>query len=180
VISLTVAKKYARAFLEIGREVGKFDAWGKELETVADLLKKNKELSAVLFSSIYPPAIRKKITRAVVEPGGLSQTTLDFIDLLIDRERIDHFFEVAKSYEGLCDAVANRVRATLVAAAAISPEQVGAIKSQLESFTGKEVILSVEEDRSLIGGVMAKVGNVVYDGSLRTQFFKVKENLYKE
>ena len=62
-ISLTVARKYARAFLEIGRQEGKFDALGKELETLADLLKKNRELSAVLFSSIYPPAIRKKITQ---------------------------------------------------------------------------------------------------------------------
>jgi F-type H+-transporting ATPase subunit delta len=180
VISLTVARKYARAFLEIGLQKGNYDALGKELETLADLFKKNRELSAVLFSSIYPAAIRKSIIKAVFEPNGLSQSTLDFIDLLIDRERIDHFFEVTRSYKDLCDAVAKRVRATLVAAGNISPELVGAIKSQLESSTGKEVILSVEEDRSLIGGVMAKVGNVVYDGSLRTQFLKIKENLYKE
>ncbi|MDP3039971.1 MAG: F0F1 ATP synthase subunit delta, partial [Deltaproteobacteria bacterium] len=80
----------------------------------------------------------------------------------------------------LGDAVAKRVRATLVTAGDISPTLVKTIKSQLESSTGKEVILAVEEDRSLIGGVMAKIGNVVYDGSLRMQFLKVKENLYKE
>ena len=179
-IRLTVARKYARAFLEIGLQEGNYDALGKELETLADLLKKNRELSAVLFSSIYPTAIRKSITRAVVEPFGFSQSTMDFIALLIDRERIDHFFEVAKSYESLCDSVANRVRATLVTAGDISFELVGAIKNQLESSTGKEVILSVKENRSLIGGVTAKIGNVVYDGSLRTQFLKIKENLYKE
>jgi F-type H+-transporting ATPase subunit delta len=180
VISLTVARKYARAFLEIGLQEGNYDALGKELEMLADLLKKNRELSTVLFSSIYPTAIRKGIAKAVVEPLGLSQSTVAFIDLLIDRERIDHFFEVAKSYENLCDAVANRARATLVTAGDISTELVGAIKGQLESSTGKEIILVVEKDRSLIGGVMAKIGNVFYDGSLRTQFSKVKENLYKE
>ncbi|MBU1206794.1 MAG: ATP synthase F1 subunit delta [Proteobacteria bacterium] len=150
------------------------------METIADLLKENRELKAVLFSAAYPAATRKDIFRAVAEPSGLSPSTVSFIDLLIARERIDHFIEVVKSYESLSDAVANRVRATLITAGDISPALVQSIKSQLEASTGKEVILSVEEDRSLIGGVMAKIGNVVYDGSLRTQLLKVKENLYKE
>jgi F-type H+-transporting ATPase subunit delta len=47
-------------------------------------------------------------------------------------------------------------------------------------MTGKEVILSAAKDPSLIGGVLTKVGNVIYDGSLKTQLLKVKENLYKE
>ncbi|MDO9209883.1 MAG: ATP synthase F1 subunit delta [Deltaproteobacteria bacterium] len=179
-IRLTVARKYARAFLEIGLQEGNYDTLGKELETIAKLLKQNRELRAVLFSAAYPAATRKGIVRAVVEPLGLSPSTVNFIDLLIDRERIDHFIEVAKSYESLGDAVAKRVRATLVTAGDISPTLVKTIKGQLESSTGKEVILAVEEDRSLIGGVMAKIGNVVYDGSLRMQFLKVKENLYKE
>jgi F-type H+-transporting ATPase subunit delta len=60
------------------------------------------------------------------------------------------------------------------------PELLNAIKNQLESSTGSEVILSVEEDPSLIGGVLTRIGNVIYDGSLKTQLAKVKENLHKE
>jgi F-type H+-transporting ATPase subunit delta len=63
---------------------------------------------------------------------------------------------------------------------ALSPELINDIKSQLESTTGREVILSVEEDPSLIGGVQTLIGNVIYDGSLKTQLSIVKENLYKE
>ncbi len=57
---------------------------------------------------------------------------------------------------------------------------VGEIKKQLEVRTGKEVILSLERDPSLLGGALTKIGNVIYDGSLKTQLKKVRENLYKE
>jgi F-type H+-transporting ATPase subunit delta len=180
VIHSTVARKYARAFLEIGLQAGNYDILGKEMATLADLLEENRELRTVLFSTVYPAATRKSIVRAIAEPLALSPSTLKFIDLLIDRERMDHFIEVANAYENLCDAAANRVRSTLVTAGKISPELVKTIKGQLEYASGKEVILAVEEDRSLMGGVIAKMGNVIYDGSLRTQFQKIKENLYKE
>lgn len=179
-ISLTVARKYARALLDLGIQEGNYEALGKDLAKMADLLKENKELRAVLASSFYPVASRKAIAKALVESLGLSKTVADFIDLLIERGRIDHFSEITKTYESLCDEVSRRIRATLVTATELSQVLVKEIKGQLESSTGKEVILSVEEDPSLIGGVLTKIGNVIYDGSLKTQLLKIKENLYKE
>lgn len=179
-ISLIVARKYARALLAIGIQEGNYEALGEDLGKMAELLKENRELRGVLASPFYPLDSRKAITKTVVESLGLSKPVVDFIDLLIDRERIDHFPGITKAYETLCDEVAKRLRATLVTAAKIPPELVNEIKGQLESTTGKEVLLSVEEDPSLIGGVLTKIGNTVYDGSLKTQLSKVKENLYKE
>jgi F-type H+-transporting ATPase subunit delta len=180
VISLTLARKYARALLGIGLQEGNYETLGKDLGKVTDLLKKNKELKNILISAAYPTATRKAIGRAISRPLALSKSTVDFIDLLIERDRMDHFPEIAKSYESLGDGVAKRTRATLVTAVALSLELVNDIRTQLESTTGKEVILSVEEDASLIGGVLTRIGNVIYDGSLKTQLAKVKENLYKE
>ena len=62
----------------------------------------------------------------------------------------------------------------------LPPGLVQEIKRQLESLTGKEVILSLEKDPSLIGGFLTKIGNVVYDGSLKVQIAKLRGNLYKE
>jgi F0F1-type ATP synthase delta subunit len=76
VISLTIARKYARAFLGIGLQEKNYDALGKELERVAALLGENKELRAVLLSSAFPLATRKAIARAVSEPLGLSKMIL--------------------------------------------------------------------------------------------------------
>ena len=179
-ISLTLARKYARALIEIGLQERNYEALEEDLKKMADLLKANKELKAVLLSSAYPVVIRKGIAKRVSEALGLSKSTIKFIDLLIERERMDHFQEIARSYESLCDSFSRRVRATLVTAMRFPPELLSAIKSQLESSTGSEVILSVEEDPSLIGGILTRIGNVIYDGSLKTQLARVKENLYKE
>jgi F-type H+-transporting ATPase subunit delta len=180
VISLTVSRKYARAFLQIGQKEGNFEALGRELDQLQELLQENKELRSVLFSYAYPTPTRKKIAGTLAQTIGLSKTTGDFLNLLIDRERMDHFSEIVKSYRGLCDEVTNRIRATLVTPTDLPPDRVAEVKKQLENRTGKEVILSLERDSSLIGGALTKIGNVIYDGSLKTQLSKVRENLYKE
>jgi F-type H+-transporting ATPase subunit delta len=180
VISLTIARKYARALLEIGLEGKNHELLGKDLEKLAGLLQENKELRAVLFSQFFPAPRRKAIAKVIGESLRLCKETLDFIDLLIDRERIDHFPAVVKSYEGLSDEVSDRIRASLTSAEKLSPSLASEMKRQLESYTGKEVILSTQEDPALIGGVVTKIGNTIYDGSLKTQLLKAKENLYKE
>jgi F-type H+-transporting ATPase subunit delta len=180
VISLTVSRKYARAFLQIGRKEGSFEALGRELDQFRALLLENKELRAVLYGFAYPAPTRKGIAQALAQALGLSKITGDFINLLIERERMDHFSEIVKSYQALCDEAANRVRATLVTPADLPPDRAEEIKKQLEARTGKEVILSWERDSSLIGGALTRIGNVIYDGSLKTQLSKVRENLYKE
>jgi F-type H+-transporting ATPase subunit delta len=180
VISLTLGRKYARAFLEIGLQEGNYEDLGKDLEKMAEVLKENKELRIILASAAYPVATRKAIARTVGESLGLSKSTVDFIHILMERDRMDHFSEITKSFEALCDVVAKRVRATLVTARALPPELIAEIKKQLESKTGKEVILSMGQDPSLIGGAQTRIGNIIYDGSLKTQLTYVKENLNKE
>ena len=179
-ISLTTARKYAKALLEIGLQEKNHEILGGELEKLAGLFQENKELRLVLFSPFYPAPRRKAIVKRVAESLGLSKTTLDFLDLLIDRDRMDHFPAMVKAYEGLADEVSHRLRASLISARKLPAPLVGEIKAQLESSTGKEVILSTQENPSLIGGVITKIGNVIYDGSLKTQLLKAKENLYKE
>ncbi len=179
-ISLTIARKYAKAFLEIGQRDKNRELLGKDLERLSRLLQENKELKAVLFSPFYPVPRRKAIAGSIGESLGLSKSIHDFLNLLIERDRMDHFPAIVKSYEELCDEVSNRLRASLASAGKLPPQLLGEIRSQLESTTGKEVILSTQEDPSLIGGVVTKIGNIIYDGSLKTQLLKAKEILYKE
>jgi len=180
VISLTIARKYARAFLGIGQKEGHLEPLGRELDIFNTLLRGNKELRAILFSPFYKPAQRKEIARLAGESLGLSKVSLDLIGLLIERNRMDHFPAIVQAYEGLCDEASNRVRASLVSAEKLSSPLMSEMKKQLESTTGKEVLLSVKEEPSLIGGVVTRIGNIIYDGSLKTQLLKAKENLYKE
>ncbi len=179
-ISLTIARKYARALLGIGRREKNHELLGKDLDKLWGLLQENKELRMVLFSPFDPAPRRKAIARSIGESLGFSKLILDFVNLLIERDRMDHFPAIVKSYEALCDEVSNRLRASLASPEKLPSQLVSEIKTQMESSTGKEVILSTLEDPSLIGGVVTKIGNIIYDGSLKTQLLKAKENLYKE
>ncbi len=179
-ISLSIARKYARALLRIGLNEKNHELLGKDLERMAALLRENKELRIILFSPFYRAPRRKAIARGVGEMLGLNRTTLDFISLLIERDRMDHLPAILNSYQELSDEVSQRVRVALFSAFPMSPPLVAEMKNQLESATGKKVILSTQEEPSLIGGVVTKIGNTIYDGSLKTQLLKVKENLYKE
>jgi F-type H+-transporting ATPase subunit delta len=180
VTSITLARKYSRALLEIGLKDGTHETLGQELERIAQLLLTQKELRNVLYSSVYPSSIRKGIFQNLSRSLRLSPVMVDFVNLLIDRERINHLPVIAQSYSDLSDELANRIRATLLTAKPLSPSRIGEIQNQLEASVRKKIILAVQEEPDLIGGVVAKIGNLIYDGSLKTQLSRMKENLYKE
>ena len=177
---LTIAKKYAKALLEIGLQDGNYETLGEDLNKMADLLGKSKDLRIALRSPAFAKSARKTIARKVGERLGLAATTVKFIELLIHRKRIDHFSMITKTYRDLGDEVAGHTRVTLATPLEIPPGLAQEVKSLIEAMTGKEVILSIEKDPSLIGGVLMKNGNVVYDGSLKAQIAKLKRDLYKE
>ena len=97
-ISLTVAKKYAKALLEIGLQDGNYEVLGQDLNKMADLLRESKDLRVVLWSAAFPKPTRKAIARKISERLGLATTTLKFIELLIQRKRIRSFF---RDHQGL-------------------------------------------------------------------------------
>ena len=179
-ISVTIAKKYAKALLEMGLQGGNYEVLEQDLEKMAGLLRENKDLRVVLQSAAFPKPTRKAIAGKISERLGLATTTITFIELLIQRKRIDLLFEITKAYRDLCDNVAGRTRTTLVTPLELPSGLVQEIKGKIESLTGKEVILSLEKDPSLIGGFLTKIGNVVYDGSLKAQIAKLRDDLYKE
>jgi F-type H+-transporting ATPase subunit delta len=180
VLSRIIAKKYARALLGIGLKDGNYETLGQDLDKMADLLGESRNLRVVLRSPAFPKSARKRIARKVGERLGLTTTTVTFIELLIHRRRMDHFFMITKTYRDLCDEVAGRTRVTLITPLDLPSGLVQKIKSLIKSMIGKEAILSLEKDPALIGGVLVKNGNVVYDGSLRSQIAKLKDTLCRE
>jgi len=177
---LTIAKKYAKALLEIGLQDGNYETLGHDLNKMAELLRESNELRIALRSPAFPKPNRAAIGRRIAKRLGLAATPIKFIELLIRRKRMDLFLEIAKAYADRWDQVAGRSRATLVIPAELPPNLVQVIKSLLEGLTGKEVILSIEKDPSLIGGFLVKIGNIVYDGSLKVQIAKLKDTLYQD
>jgi F-type H+-transporting ATPase subunit delta len=100
-----------------------------------------------------------------------------FLMLLFEKGRIPFLVSINDFFQKLADELKGVARASLVSATELSAETIEKIRAALSKRTGKEVILEVEQDSGLIGGIVTKIGDLVLDGSIKTQLLNMKESL---
>jgi F-type H+-transporting ATPase subunit delta len=174
-----IARRYAKALIQIGLEDGQYEQYGQELRSFGEILEASPELQAVMENPIYDKEQKKALFQALNARLDLSPIAIHFILLLIDKRRLAYFGEIVRCYERLADEAAGRVRARVISAVALPEASIRTIREKLRSMKGKEVIVSVQEDPTLIGGVVTQIGDMIYDGSIRTQLQGIKETLMK-
>lgn len=171
------ARRYAKALFELAKESGRVAEIGGELASIGDLLEGNPELHDVLFRPLHPVAQRRAVLDGVTERLGASPTVRSFFSLLIDQRRLVDFPAIRDEFERLASEDAGLRRAEIVSAGALRDDQLERLRRALSNRTGSEVEITVRVDPSLLGGVIAKVGDLVFDGSLRTQLRQLRANL---
>jgi F-type H+-transporting ATPase subunit delta len=176
-IASSVARRYARALLSLGLEEGRFEQYGDELEAVLQAMKASRELASILDNPGYSPSQRRAAVDAVASGLNLSPLTVNFLRLLIDRQRIGDLAQIARVYRSLVDQQAGRVRATVTSAGALNEHQLDRLRETIGRMTGRSIVLEAKTDPSLIGGVVAQVGAKLLDGSLRTQLERMRHEL---
>jgi F-type H+-transporting ATPase subunit delta len=179
VIGFVLARRYAKALIDLAQEAGLLKEVGQDLETIAGLFAGSPELSNVFADPTIAAEAKTKVLEEVLEKGGVQELTMKFIHVVLLKGRILGIGEIATTYRDLLDKLQNRIRARVVAAARLSEEEGNRIRGALSRISGKEVALEIEVDESLLGGVVAYMGSQVYDGSIKNQLAQVKENLSK-
>lgn len=178
-ISSPVSQRYAKALIDIGRENKRYEDYRTDLEKISSLLKENKELKDCLESPLYDTKALKRIIKRVAHLLNVSQIIVNLLCFLVDKNRISYLPEIVKTYQRIADEISGRVKATIITAYDISPDLLTQVKSVLEKVVQREVYLDVESDPEIIGGVVAKIGDIVYDGSIKTQLAGIKERLIR-
>jgi F-type H+-transporting ATPase subunit delta len=173
----SVARRYAKALLLIGIDDGNFDRIGREVRALAGAIKRSAELAQTLANPIFARSDREKVLRALLDRIGATQSVVNFTRLLLDRERVAAIPDISRELDALIDARAKRVAAKVRSATPLDEQQKKRLVKTLESLSGKTVDMVVEHDPSLLGGVVAQVGDLVYDGSLRTQLERIRQDL---
>jgi F-type H+-transporting ATPase subunit delta len=176
----SLARRYAKALLEIGIKQQTYDALGKELDRAADTFKNSPELRNALENPIFAVAKRGLILEDVARRLALSKTVRAFVMLLLDKGRINFLPDIARVHRALIDEHAGRVRATVTSARPLDPALEARLRAALEKQSGKTVILEKKEDPAIVGGMVTQLGDVLYDGSIRTQLQQLKEELLAE
>lgn len=177
--NLAVSRRYAKALILIGQEDGQAEQYNAELESVVKLFDTQENFESALTNPLFNKNDRKKVLEAVLAATDLSAIMKSFLILLFDKGRIGFLREIASYYRDLADELKGVVKASIVSATKLSSEAIDKIKKSLSKKTGKTIVLNVEQDPSLIGGVVTKIGDLVLDGSIKTQLVNMRETLKK-
>ena len=170
-----MARRYAKALLSLGEDEGRLDALTREVRSLGDAVASSQELRSLLASPVVPQEARRGVMEQIAARLGLSPTVRSAALLLTDRRRGAALPDVARALDALVDERAGKVKAEVTSAAPLTDAQALQVQGALERLTGRKIALSRAVDASLIGGVVARVGDKVFDGSVRTRLEQLRQ-----
>ena len=169
-----VAKRYAKALHETGTRAGKTQRVDQDIALVAATLSGSRELR-LLFQSPIVSRERKSAVVHALFGDHVDRLTLDFVVMLVSKGREGVFAQISEAYQALRDEESGVVVATAKTPVAVSADSEAGLRRILEQKIGKKVRLGFETDAALVGGLVVRVGDIVYDGSVSNRLSKLRE-----
>lgn len=149
-----------------------------QLETLMELVRRQPELRSFFTDPTYTSAQQRAVIDALLQTIPIDAEPLPrFLRLLVDRRRLAALPDIARVFRDLADEREGRVRGKVVSATPLPAEALRSLEAALESLTRSRVVLHTEVNPSVIGGVSAQVGSVLYDGTLRTELEEIRRAL---
>ena len=171
-----LSRRYTRALFQLAREAGAEEKIGQEIEQFFSVYN-GSDLQKVLINPSFAVPARKKILAQVTQSQQLSALTVNFLSLLLERDRLVELAGIASCYRRLLNEAKGRVEAKVVSTGALDPAMIEQLRERLRGLAGKEVLLQQETNPSLLGGLWVELEGKVYDGSIRTQLEKMKQRI---
>jgi len=178
VTNKTAAIRYARALLDVAvKEKADLDLIENELSQFADLFTQYPLLEKVLLNPAVPVPRKRAAVSDLLAQAKFTPIVSKLLALLTDRDRLVLVPHLLKAYSDRLLDFRGVVRAEVTTASALDPQRATAIQKGLAAVTGRTVLLATKIDPAIIGGLIARIGSTVYDGSVTRQLEKMKERL---
>jgi F-type H+-transporting ATPase subunit delta len=173
-----VASRYARALVEvvIAEKIDPATAVQQVKDMVAAVAE-SKDLRSVWESPAIAADQKRAVLDAIVGQAGTMRPIRNFFAVLIDHARIPMLAQIARQFETELNSQLGFVEADITSSRQLSPADKQGLESQVERATGKKVRARYGTDAQLLGGAVVRVGSTIYDGSVRGQLQKLKEQL---
>jgi F-type H+-transporting ATPase subunit delta len=172
-----LARRYARALLELARDAGALDATGQELGATAAAFDEPR-LRAVVLNPAVDGAARRRVVAGVIGALGASPSVANLVKLLADRDRLSILSQVAQAYDDLVDAEIGRARVRITSATPMGAAEKAELTDLAKRLAGAdEVVVTTAVDAELLGGVVLDIHGTVWDGSLRTQLARISKDM---
>lgn len=176
-----VGSRYASALVDVIASM-KLDpvAVRGQLQSLVEMLKGSRDLRIVWENPSIPADQKRKLLDAIVARESISKPVRNFAAVLIDHRRIAQLPEIAKAVEMEMDRRLGFAEANVTSARELSSDERSAMEAQIEKLTGKKVRAYFTTDGQLLGGAVVRLGSTIYDGSVRGQLRRIKEQLSAE
>ncbi len=174
-----VARRYANALFALGRQAGakELEQYGASLAQLDRLLAESPDLDKVFKSPVVSVAEKRKVVAKLLKKIAADKVMTNFCLLLADKGRLPSLRDIATYYGTLLDTEKGVIRGRLVTAVSLDAKKQGQLKSMLEKKAGKSIELAFDVDKSILGGVVLKVGDRVLDASLRAQLAILRDTI---
>jgi F-type H+-transporting ATPase subunit delta len=151
-----------------------------QLQAFDAALRSSADLHNALMTPAVPASRKKAVVGRLGEALGLSRVARNFLFVLIDHRRMAGLAEILQIFEKTIDERLGFARAEVTAARELTEAQRAALNPELERLAGKRIRMRVSVDEALIGGVVARIGSTVYDGSVRGRLHSLERRLTAE
>lgn len=171
-----IASRYAEALFQVGEENNSTTKLYEELNAVLDILKSDKNFYNVLKSPLISKGEKKDIIENIFN-NRVENDLKNFFKLLIDKERISSLELIYKSFKSLLNEKNNIVEGKAITAIPMSKEEIKKLEENLSSKYNTNIILENVVDKTILGGVLVKLGNKEIDGTIKTRLDNLKQEL---
>jgi F-type H+-transporting ATPase subunit delta len=177
-VSDAVSRRYAQALLELAVESNEVDAVGADLTRFVEVAATlDGQLANALRSPAFTAEERRRVLDLVIGRLQPRRITANFLRLVNDKRRMAIVPSIAEAYSALADQLAGRLKVVVQTAEPMSPELEQDVRAALQQMTGKVVLVRAEVRAELIGGLVARIGDRVYDSSIRTRLDDLRRSL---
>lgn len=169
------ARRYAEAVFNLANEANALDAWSRDLRTIADFASE-PDVAGLLASSRVPRNEKMRLLRAGLDQQ-IAPLAMNLVRLLDDRKKLHLTRAIQIAYQEMADERRGIAHATVTTAVPLSDDERTAIAARLSTLTGKQVDVTPIVDERIIGGLIARIGDELIDGSTRTRLVALKRRL---
>ena len=169
-----VPGRYASALFDLAGEEKAVDAIGAELASFQKALDSSEDLRRLVKSPVYSADDQIAAIDAICDKAKISGTAQNFIRLVARKRRLAGLGDMIRGYQSLVAAAKGEVEADVVSAEKMTDKQLAALKAALKDSTGRDVALTARVDKSLLGGLIVRVGSRMMDNSLKTKLANLK------
>ncbi len=173
----TIANRYARALADVITERGETNQVVAELNAFARMMAGHTQLRDVFASPVLAVERKRAVLDELLSRMNLGRTTANFLKLLLSNSRLHNLDQLMRALSRELDERTNIVSAEITTAREISEQEESMLRDRLKAVTGKDVRLQFRTDPAIIGGVITRIGSLIYDGSIKNQLAQMKQRL---